>query len=160
MSIEQGLFKKQQVGRDGFYWWMGQVVPAKFWEENNPPCAVDKADELPGLKRRVKVRIFGYHTAALSDLTDEQLPWAYCMMPVTSGGSGGGMSQSVNLSGGEFVFGFFLDGEDGQQPIIMGVMDKSSQLTFPKEIPDIGFTPFQGYTNLSLIHISEPTRPY
>ena len=147
MSIEQGLFKKQQVGRDGFYWWMGQVVPAKFWEENNPPCAVDKADELPGLKRRVKVRIFGYHTAALSDLTDEQLPWAYCMMPVTSGGSGGGMSQSVNLSGGEFVFGFFLDGEDGQQPIIMGVMDKSSQLTFPKEIPDIGFTPFQGYTN-------------
>ena len=54
MSIEQGLFKKQQVGRDGFYWWMGQVVPAKFWEENNPPCAVDKADELPGLKRRVK----------------------------------------------------------------------------------------------------------
>ena len=145
--IDQGLLKKQFVGRDGFYWWLGQVVAAKFWEENNPPVAVAKAEDLPGLKRRVKVRIFGYHTASLSDLTDEDLPWAYCMMPVTAGAAGGGMSQSVNFSGGEFVFGFFLDGEDGQQPIIMGLFDKSSQLTFPKEIPDVGFAPFQGYTN-------------
>ena len=67
--IDQGLLKKQFVGRDGFYWWLGQVVAAKFWEENNPPVAVAKAEDLPGLKRRVKVRIFGYHTASLSDLT-------------------------------------------------------------------------------------------
>ena len=147
MTLEQGLLKKQQVGRDGFYWWLGQVVAAKFWKDNNPPLPVGKPDELPGLKRRVKVRIFGYHTAAVGQLTDDDLPWAYCMMPVTAGGSGGGMLQSVNFSGGEFVFGFFLDGEDGQQPVIMGILDKSSQLTFPKDIPDVGFTPFQGYTN-------------
>ena len=147
MSLEQGLLKKQQVGRDGFYWWLGQVVASKFWIDNNPPLPVGKPDELPGLKRRVKVRIFGYHTAAVSQLTDDDLPWAYCMMPVTAGAAGGGMVQSVNLSGGEFVFGFFLDGEDGQQPVIMGLLDKSSQLTFPKDIPDVGFFPFQGYTN-------------
>ena len=145
--MDNGLLKKQFVGRDGFYWWLGQVVASKFWQDNNPPKPVKKADELPGLKRRVKVRIFGYHTASIGDLPDEDLPWAYCMFPVTSGGASGGMSNSVNFSGGEFVFGFFLDGEDGQQPIIMGVMDKSSQLTFPKEIPDVGFSPFQGYTN-------------
>ena len=24
--IEQGLFKKYFVGRDGFYWWIGQIA--------------------------------------------------------------------------------------------------------------------------------------
>jgi len=142
--LEQGLLKKQFVGRDGFFWWLGQVVDSKKWKDNSP--GLPTAD-LPGMKRRVKVRIMGYHTAAPGVLTDDDLPWAYCMMPVTAGGNQGGMSASVNFSGGEWVFGFFLDGEDGQQPIIMGVLDKSSQLTFPKSIPDIGFKPFSGYTN-------------
>lgn len=142
--LEQGLLKKQFVGRDGFFWWLGQVVDSKKWKDNSP--GLPTAD-LPGMKRRVKVRIMGYHTAAPGVLTDDDLPWAYCMMPVTAGGNQGGMSASVNFSGGEWVFGFFLDGEDGQQPIIIGVLDKSSQLTFPKSIPDIGFKPFSGYTN-------------
>lgn len=142
--IEQGLLKKQFVGRDGFFWWLGQVVDSKKWMDNSP--GLPTAD-LPGMKRRVKVRIMGYHTAQTDVLSDDDLPWAYCMMPVTAGGNQGGMSQSVNFSGGEWVFGFFLDGEDGQQPVVMGVLDKSSQLTFPKEIPSIGFKPFSGYTN-------------
>jgi len=142
--LEQGLLKKQFVGRDGFFWWLGQVVDSKKWKDNSP--GLPTAD-LPGMKRRVKVRIMGYHTADVESLKDDDLPWAYCMMPVTAGGAGGGMSQSVNFSGGEWVFGFFLDGEDGQQPVVMGVLDKSSQTTFPKEIPSIGFKPFSGYTN-------------
>lgn len=142
--IEQGLLKKQFVGRDGFFWWLGQVVDSKKWKDNSPGLP---ADDLPGFKRRVKVRIMGYHTADVGALSDDDLPWAYCMMPVTAGGNQGGMSQSVNFSGGEWVFGFFLDGEDGQQPVVMGVLDKSSQLTFPKEIPAVGFKPFSGYTN-------------
>ena len=142
--IEQGLLKKQFVGRDGFFWWLGQVVDSKKWKDNSPTLP---AGDLPGFKRRVKVRIMGYHTADVGALSDDDLPWAYCMMPVTAGGNQGGMSQSVNFSGGEWVFGFFLDGEDGQQPVVMGVLDKSSQLTFPKEIPAVGFKPFSGYTN-------------
>ena len=144
--IEQGLFKKQQVGRDGFYWWIGQVVDNCAWIDNQPKLP-ETLDNIPGFKRRIKVRIFGYHTAATKTLTDDDLPWAYCMMPLTAGGASGGMSQSVNLSGGEFVFGFFLDGEEGQQPVVIGVLDKSAQTNQPKEIPDIGFSPFSGYTN-------------
>ena len=68
-------------------------------------------------------------------------------MPVTAGGASGGMSNSVNFSGGEFVFGFFLDGEDSQQPIVMGIFDKSAQINQSKSIPEVGFTPFSGYTN-------------
>lgn len=142
--LEQGLLKKNFVGRDGFFWWLGQVVDSKKWKDNSPGFP---SKDLPGMKRRVKVRIMGYHTAQVEELTDDDLPWAYCMMPVTAGGNQGGMSQSVNFSGGEWVFGFFLDGEDGQQPVVMGVLDKSSQTTFPKEIPDVGFTPFSGFTN-------------
>jgi len=145
--IEESLLKKNFVGRDGFFWWIGQVVDSNTWKRNSPELPVGSQSDLPGFKRRVKVRIMGYHTADTTALSDNDLPWAYCMMPVTAGGSMGGMSQSVNFSGGEFVFGFFLDGEDAQQPIIMGVLDKSSQLNFGKEIPRIGFTPFQGYTN-------------
>lgn len=142
--LEQGLLKKQFVGRDGFFWWLGQVVDSAKWKDNSPALPIA---DLPGMKRRVKVRIMGYHTADVDALKDDDLPWAYCMMPVTAGGNMGGMSQSVNFSGGEWVFGFFLDGEEGQQPVVMGVLDKSSQLTFPKEIPAAGFQAFSGFTN-------------
>ena len=94
------------------------------------------AGDLPGFKRRVKVRT-GYHTADVGALSDDDLPWAYCMMPVTAGGNQGGMSQSVNFSGGEWVFGFFLDGEDGQQPVVMGVLDKSSRAYIPKRFQQL-----------------------
>ena len=144
--IDNALLKKQQVGRDGFFWWMGQVVHKKNWIDNQPKLP-EEITKIPGFKRRVKVRIFGYHTADLEALPDEQLPWAYCLMPVTAGGASGGMSNSVNFSGGEFVFGFFLDGEDSQQPIVLGVFDKSAQINQSKSIPKIGFTPFSGYTN-------------
>jgi len=149
--LEQSLLKKQFLGRDGFHWWIGQVVASKEWRENMPALPAGSQSDLPGFKRRYKVRIMGYHTASTEVLPDVDLPWAYVMMPVTAGGSMGGMSSSVNLSGGEFVFGFYLDGEDSQQPIIMGVFDKSSQLNFGNDIPSIGFTPFQGYTNGTIV---------
>jgi hypothetical protein len=145
--IEESLLKKNFVGRDGFYWWIGQVVDSKKWKGNLPPTPVGAAGDLPGMKERVKVRVMGYHTADTKALSDDDLPWAYIMKPTTAGGGGGGMSQSANFSGGEFVFGFFLDGEDGQQPVIMGILDKSTQLNFGKEIPQIGFVPFSGYSN-------------
>ena len=145
--IEESLLKKNFVGRDGFYWWIGQVVDSKKWKGNLPPLPVGATGDLPGMKERVKVRVMGYHTADTKALSDDDLPWAYIMKPTTAGGGGGGMGQSANFSGGEFVFGFFLDGEDAQQPVIMGVLDKSTQLDFGKEIPQIGFVPFSGYSN-------------
>ena len=33
-----------------------------------------------------------------------------------------GTFETANLRQGNFVFGFFMDGEDGQQPVIMGVI--------------------------------------
>ena len=148
--IDESLLKKHNIGRDGFVWWLGQVCSAYTWNKNYPDIAVSDTDELPGFKRRVKVAILGYHTPDKNELKDDELPWAYCLMPVTAGGGAGGTSESLNLSGGEWVFGFFLDGEDGQQPVIIGCLDKASQNDFPKEITENRrYLPTSGYTNNS-----------
>ena len=60
--IEQGLFQKHFVGRDGFVWWTGQVV-SDSWKDNiegstnkNVPVKDHK-----GFDYRYQVRIMGYH---------------------------------------------------------------------------------------------------
>ena len=142
--IEQGLFKRHFVGRDGFHWWIGQVADAKTWRENNPSKRVSNNTESKGFGQRYKVRIMGYHTAVPTDLPDEDLPWASVMYPVTAGSGNNGSSQSVNILQGDFVYGFFLDGEDGQQPVIMGVAGYNDYQAVMKNVPDAKFVPFSG----------------
>ena len=151
--IDESLLKKHSIGKDGFSWWLGQVCEAKTWVANYPVVTTDKKaeDELPGFKRRVKVSILGYHTENKDELKNDELPWAYCLMPTSAGGGSGGFSESLAFSGGEWVFGFFLDGEDGQQPVIIGLFDKSAQEDFRNEIPPARYTPFSGYTNQKVV---------
>jgi hypothetical protein len=94
------------VGQDSFKWWFGIV-------ENS----TDKDDPALG---RVKVRIFGYHSEDRKILPTEKLPWAVVLQPTTSAAVNG-MGQSGNgLKGGSLVVGFFADGNDAQQPIVIG----------------------------------------
>lgn len=142
--IEQGLFKRHFVGRDGFHWWIGQVAAATSWRDNNPEKRVANNTESKGFGQRFKVRIMGYHTAVPTELPDEDLPWASVMYPVTAGSGNNGSSQSVNILQGDFVYGFFLDGEDGQQPVIMGCAGFNEYQAVMKNIPDAKFVPFSG----------------
>lgn len=87
-----------------FNWWVGVVE--------------DRED--PEKLGRVRVRIFGYHTDNLSILPTEELPWAVIMQPTTSAAVSGIGSAPVGLVTGSWVVGFFLDGDDMQQPMIMG----------------------------------------
>ena len=147
--IEQGLIKSHFVGKDGFQWWIGQITPEKEWGINLPSSKTETTKEMKGFDFRYKVRIMGYHTACNSSLPDVDLPWASVMLPVTAGVSGGGIS-TPNLRQGDFVYGFFLDGEDAQQPIIMGVIGHNQYTAILKEAPedpeDCGFKPFSGFT--------------
>ena len=144
--IEQGLIKSHFVGRDGFIWWIGQVVDETQWAPNIPGTPTKTTKEQKGFDFRYKVRIMGYHTACGSELPASDLPWASVMLPVTAGVSGGGMS-TPNLRQGDFVYGFFLDGEDAQQPIIMGVIGHNQYTAILKNPPeDCGFKPFSGFT--------------
>ena len=146
--IEQELFfKKYFVGKDGFSWWLGQIADSKVWKSNIPGLPVANNTETPGFGERYKVRIMGYHTAAPDDLPDEQLPWATVMYPVTSGGGPGASFQSANLTQGTFVFGFFIDGEDAQQPVIMGALGYNDYNYVSSQYGgrEPRFTPFTGF---------------
>ncbi len=145
--IDESLIKRHSIGKDGFTWWLGQVCESKTWEANYPELPTETTDELPGFKRRVKVAILGWHTSSKEELKNDELPWAYCLMPASAGGGSGGFSESLALTGGEWVFGFFLDGSEGQQPVIIGLFDKSTQEDFRKDIPAIRYAPFSGFTN-------------
>jgi hypothetical protein len=88
------------LGVNSFVWWVGIVE--------------DRDDVLK--LGRCRVRIFGWHTKNESQLPKEDLPWAQPMYPVNS---------SKNYSSpmlGDWVVGFFLDGESGQSPVMMGVL--------------------------------------
>lgn len=90
-----------------FVWWMGVVEDRK---------------KDPKKLGRVKVRIFGYHSKDLGDISTDQLMWASVTHPITSAAlSGIGVSPTGMLEG-THVFGFFIDGENAQVPQILGTM--------------------------------------
>lgn len=74
-------------------------------------------------RSRVRVRVFGiHHTEDVTKVSDGDLPWAMVMYPTTGGQASGG-NASHNLVVGSWVVGFFVDGEDSQQPIVLGVIN-------------------------------------
>jgi hypothetical protein len=87
-------------------WWMGVV------EDRDDPEQLG----------RCKVRIFGLHTENLGLLPTDDLPWAVPMQPITSAATSGVGSTPVGIVPGAWVVGFFMDGEECQQPVIMGTI--------------------------------------
>lgn len=142
--LEQGFLKTHFVGNDGFIWWIGQVVGAGEWEYNIPGYpTIDGTKSHLGFDYRYKVRIMGYHPPT-DELSDSELPWASLMLPVTSGSGAAAASQTPQLRQGDFVYGFFLDGEDGQNPVIMGIIGHNQYQKLSKE-QTFPFEPFSGY---------------
>jgi predicted chitinase len=93
-------------GEDGFFWWIGVV------EDRNDPLKVG----------RCRVRILGYHLDNKEVLPTSDLPWALPMQPITSAGISGKGSSPVGPLEGSWVIGFFADGKDKQQPMMMGTI--------------------------------------
>lgn len=78
---------------------------------------------------RVRVRAIGYHSEkAEGSIPTEHLPWAYVMLPTTASGMSG-VGSTHGLVDGSWVFGFFLDGRDAQQPIVCGSFAGAPGLT-------------------------------
>lgn len=152
---DQQLFKNYFLGKDGFNWWVGQIASDESWKANLPGRPVDSNEDEPGFGERYKVRIMGHvmgpwdsesqNSSSDPEIIDDQLPWATVMYPVTAGGGPGASYQSANLVQGTYVFGFFLDGEDGQTPIIIGTLGYNdyNKLVSDTKIP---FVPQSGFT--------------
>jgi hypothetical protein len=89
--------KKNFAGKDGFIWWTGVI------EDRQDPLKLG----------RCRVRCVGWHSANKMELPTNSLPWAVPSIPV----------NSVNVytpNEGDMVFGFFLDAENAQQPVMLG----------------------------------------
>jgi hypothetical protein len=120
--IEESFVKSNFLGRDGFIWWIGQVADPSVWR--NDATRIDNGKEAWGY--RCKVRIIGYHSFSRNELKDEDLPWAHVLTSASDGAPGqGGFGKLPLLVGGESVVGFFLDGEEAQQPVVMGCFHRS-----------------------------------
>jgi hypothetical protein len=74
----------------------------------------------PSQQGRVRVRCMNYHNGNITELPTEKLPWATCIMPVTSAGVSGIGQSPTGLVPGSWVLGFFRDENDLQDPIIIG----------------------------------------
>ena len=88
------------IGKDSFVWWVGIIE--------------DRTDSLS--IGRCRVRIFGWHTENKIELPTDNLPWALPMYPINNSNS----FSPPRL--GDWVVGFFMDGDSAQAPIMMGVL--------------------------------------
>lgn len=109
------------LGQDGFVWWLGVIE--------------DIAD--PMLLGRARVRIFGYHPqykvdeninpdTSINKVPISELPWAVPVLPVNM------VNAYGHLKLGEWVFGFFLDGKDAQEPAMLGYIPHIPPKDMPK----------------------------
>jgi hypothetical protein len=89
-----------------FRWWVGVVE--------------DRKD--PKKLGRVRVRILGYHTADKSDIPTNDLFWAFTIQPITSAAMNGIGYSPTGVVEGTWVVGFFRDGENAQDAIVMGTL--------------------------------------
>ena len=134
--IDESLFKTSFIGRDGFRWWIGQVPPITVQGEQSNGG---------GWGNRLKVRILGYHPANPSELSDNDLPWAQVMLPTTTGSGAGSYAVNPKIRPGDTVLGFFLDGDGGQIPVIMGCFGRTGEVPSTEYLAP--FMPFTGYTS-------------
>lgn len=112
------------------YWWVGII------EDRDDPLKMG----------RVRVRIINIHTDNLSVLPTEELPWAVVMQPTTSAALSGIGTAPVGLLPGSWCVGFFIDGEEMQQPVVMGTIGgmpdplpetQQEQANLPEELTNI-----------------------
>ena len=140
--IEESLLKSNYLGKDGFIWWLGQVAPQDSWYFDDK-VGIDFIKNGSAWAYRCKVRIIGYHTYDRNELKDVDLPWAHVMLGPTDGNAQGGLGKTHKLVGGETVFGFFLDGDDAQQPVIVGTIYRNANVE-SFNVDEIAYKPFKG----------------
>jgi hypothetical protein len=119
------------AGMNGFIWWVGVV------ENTFDPLKMG----------RLRVRIIGWHNEDNNELKSEHLPWADSITPLTH------TNSSFDIKEGDWVIGFFTDGNNAQKPVVFGHLNgiKSSEFNTNQ-----GFSPQLTDTQKSLLPIPSP----
>ena len=89
-----------------FIWWVGVV------EDRHDPMYLG----------RCKVRCLGWHTDDKKLMPPLKLPWAFPLMPITSASQTGVGQTPLGPVEGTWVMGFFRDGREAQEPVMMGTL--------------------------------------
>lgn len=97
------------AGLNGFVWFMGVV------ENRDDPLKLG----------RVQARLFGWHTDDKSLIPTIDLPWAHPMFPTNAS------NLTSTPKEGDYVVGFFTDGENAQFPVYLGVLPGIPENTPP-----------------------------
>ena len=90
--------KKDFAGAGGFVWWIG------FVEDRKDPLKLG----------RLKVRCVGWNADNKMQLPTDALPWAQIVYS-------GNNTNTYSPKEGDMCFGFFMDGEMSQSPVVLGV---------------------------------------
>lgn len=97
----------QRIGEEGLRWFIGSV------EDNLSD---------PKQLGRVRVRVFNEHDDP--SITTDQLPWATPIMPPMYASHKQVGRSPTGIAVGSIVFGFYLDGQEKQFPMIWGTYSK------------------------------------
>ena len=89
---------KNFAGKGEFIWWTGIIE--------------DKQDPLK--LGRCKVRLVGWHSDNKMSAGTDTLPWATPLHPTNN-------TNPYPPKEGDMAFGFFLDGQEAQHPVIIGI---------------------------------------
>jgi hypothetical protein len=110
------------IDNQGFFQWFTGVI-----EDINDPLE----------RGRYRVRCYGYHTDDKVLIPTEALPWAHVMLPITSASMSGVGESATGLLKGSWVVGFFRDGPNAQDPVIMGsIPSKTSAVDYERGFTD------------------------
>ena len=104
-----------QYGKTPLESWVGTVVSYDSQKEQIEG----------GWGWRYKVRIMGDNTNT-DQITDQQLSYAYVLLPTTAGSGGAFKMRSVRIGQGDFVYGV-RGGGAGAPTMILGVFPRTSQ---------------------------------
>ena len=139
------------MGKNGFQWFVGVVE--------------DRQD--PKKLGRVRVRCLGYHTEDLTKLPTADLPWAHPMNPITSATVSGVGQTPLGSVEGTWVIGFFQDGSDCQQPIIIGTLpgvpyalpDKDSNKGFQDAV-NANYPKYKDESDVNRLAVNDSDNPH
>lgn len=98
------------LGLKGFVFWFGTV------ENRIDPLKLG----------RCQVRIQGWHNSNKTEIPSEDLPWAHPILSLNSL-----QPAALSIKDGDIVFGFFLDCEEAQFPIILGIVPGIPEILKP-----------------------------
>lgn len=111
------------AGSEGFRWFIGEV------EDRDDPLKLG----------RLRIRIYNVHPMEKTKVSTDNLPWAVPLLPITNAASKKTGSFATGAVVGTIVFGFFMDAENGNYPVVIGTLPGNSDSNNNEEHNDLPY---------------------